>query len=136
MATKAVALVITIELTQNIATSTVNSRGESRHPLFRSKIWPLQNPDTHSSHSKIAQNPPTLRINLSPLFRSKPRKIHHHPTPSRSTPRLHGRHGLEHIGRHGLSLSGSYLQGYSTAYNTRSHIKVVCNGYILTHISN
>src|SRR6266516_6769272 len=43
---------------------------------------------------------------------------------------------LEYIGRRGLSLSGSYQQGYSTAYNTRSHITVVCNGYILTHISN
>ena len=42
----------------------------------------------------------------------------------------------EYIGRRGISLSGSYQQGYSTAYNTRSHIKVVCNGYILTHILN
>jgi hypothetical protein len=39
-------------------------------------------------------------------------------------------------GEHGISLSGSYRQGYSTTYNTQSHIKVVCNGYILTHISN
>jgi hypothetical protein len=23
-----------------------------------------------------------------------------------------------------------------TSYNTRSHIKVVCNGYILTYVSN
>src|SRR5271170_5193049 len=38
--------------------------------------------------------------------------------------------------RRGISLSGSYQRGYSTTYNTRSHIKVVCNGYILTHISN
>ncbi len=43
---------------------------------------------------------------------------------------------LEYIGRRGLSLSGSYQQGYSTAYNTRSHITVVCNGYIPAHISN
>jgi hypothetical protein len=43
---------------------------------------------------------------------------------------------LEYIGRRGLSLSGSYQQGYSTAYNTRSHITVVYNGYILAHISN
>ena len=43
---------------------------------------------------------------------------------------------LEYIGRRGIGLSGSYQQGYSTAYNTRSHIKVVCNGYILTHILN
>ena len=42
----------------------------------------------------------------------------------------------EYIGRRGISLSGSYQQGYSTAYNTQSHIKVVCNGYILTHILN
>ena len=42
----------------------------------------------------------------------------------------------EYIGRRGISLSGSYQQGYSTTYNTRSHIKVVCNGYILTHILN
>ena len=44
--------------------------------------------------------------------------------------------GLEYIGSHGISLSGSYQQGYSTAYNTQSHIKVVCNGYILIHILN
>ena len=43
---------------------------------------------------------------------------------------------LEYIGRHGISLSGSYRQGYFTAYNTQSHIKVVCNGYILVHILN
>src|SRR5271167_2554223 len=43
---------------------------------------------------------------------------------------------LEYIGQRGISLSGSYQQGYSTAYNTQSHIKVVCNGYILTHILN
>ena len=43
---------------------------------------------------------------------------------------------LEYIGRRGIGLSGSYQQGYSTAYNTRSHIKVVCNGYILVHILN
>ena len=41
-----------------------------------------------------------------------------------------------YIGRRGFSLSGSYQQEYSAAYNTQSHIKVVCNGYILTHISN
>jgi hypothetical protein len=41
-----------------------------------------------------------------------------------------------HIGRRGIGLSGSYRQGYSTAYNARSHIKVVCNGYILAHVSN
>ena len=52
-------------------------------------------------------------------------------------PRLRSRlRHLEYIGRHGISLSGSYRQGYSTAYNTQSHIKVVCNGYILTHILN
>src|SRR5271170_3594560 len=45
-------------------------------------------------------------------------------------------HYLKYIGRRGISLSGSYQQGYSTTYNTRSHIKVVCNGYILTHILN
>ena len=43
---------------------------------------------------------------------------------------------LGYIGRHGIGLSGSYQQGYSTAYNAQSHIKVVCNGYILAHISN
>lgn len=43
---------------------------------------------------------------------------------------------LEYIGQRGISLSGSYQQGYSTAYNTQSHIKVVCNGYILIHILN
>jgi len=42
----------------------------------------------------------------------------------------------KYIGQRGISLSGSYQQGYSTAYNTRSHIKVVCNGYILTHVLN
>jgi hypothetical protein len=41
-----------------------------------------------------------------------------------------------YIGQRGISLSGSYQQGYSTTYNTQLHIKVVCNGYILTHISN
>ena len=51
-------------------------------------------------------------------------------------PRTSPRQNLEYIGRHGFSLSGSYQQGYSTTYNTQSHIKVVCNGYILTHISN
>jgi hypothetical protein len=45
-----------------------------------------------------------------------------------------GRQG--YIGQRGISLSGSYQQGYSTAYNTQLHIKVVCNGYILTHILN
>ena len=44
--------------------------------------------------------------------------------------------GSGYIGRHGFSLSRSYQQEYSTAYNTQSHIKVVYNGYILTHISN
>src|SRR5208282_166158 len=43
---------------------------------------------------------------------------------------------VEYIGRRGISLSGSYQQGYSTTYNTQSHIKVVCNGYILAHILN
>jgi hypothetical protein len=43
---------------------------------------------------------------------------------------------LEYIGQRGISLSGSYQQGYSTAYNTQSHIKVVCNGYILIHVLN
>ena len=43
---------------------------------------------------------------------------------------------LGYIGRHGIGLSGSYQQGYSTTYNAQSHIKVVCNGYILAHISN
>src|SRR5579859_5794432 len=42
----------------------------------------------------------------------------------------------EYIGRRGISLSGSCRQGHSAAYNTQSHIKVVCNGYILTHILN
>ena len=51
-------------------------------------------------------------------------------------PRTSPRRNLEYIGRHGFSLSGSYQQGYSTTYNTQSHIKVVCNGYILAHISN
>ena len=41
-----------------------------------------------------------------------------------------------YIGQHGIGLSGSYQQGYSTAYNTQLHIKVVCNGYILTHVLN
>jgi hypothetical protein len=41
-----------------------------------------------------------------------------------------------YIGQLGISLSGSYQQGYSTAYNTQLHIKVVCNGYILTHVLN
>jgi hypothetical protein len=50
---------------------------------------------------------------------------------SPSTLRPHG-----YIGQRGISLSGSYQQGYSTTYNTQLHIKVVCNGYILTHISN
>jgi hypothetical protein len=54
--------------------------------------------------------------------------------PNESTP--FGDIHLEHIGRHGLSLSRSYQQGYSAAYNTQSHIKVVCNGYILAHVSN
>ncbi len=43
---------------------------------------------------------------------------------------------LEYIGQRGISLSGSYQQGYSTTYNTQSRIKVVCNGYILAHILN
>src|SRR5262249_12568341 len=47
---------------------------------------------------------------------------------------MHG--GMGHIGRRGFSLSGSYRQGYSTAYNTRAHIKVVCNGYIPAHVLN
>src|SRR5271169_3294478 len=52
------------------------------------------------------------------------------------SPRTSPKRDLEYIGRRGLSLSGSYQQGYSTTYNTQSHIKVVCNGYILTHILN
>ena len=44
--------------------------------------------------------------------------------------------GLDISAEHGLSLRGSYRQGYSTTYNTRSDIKVVCNGYIPAHISN
>jgi hypothetical protein len=40
------------------------------------------------------------------------------------------------IGQRGFGLSGSYQQGYSTAYNAQSHIKVVCNRYIPIHISN
>jgi hypothetical protein len=44
--------------------------------------------------------------------------------------------GQEHIGQLGFSLSRSYQQGYSTTYNTPLHIKVVCNGYALAHISN
>ena len=39
-----------------------------------------------------------------------------------------------YIGQLGIGLSGSYRQGYSTAYNAQSRIKVVCNGYILTRI--
>src|SRR5271155_3478225 len=53
----------------------------------------------------------------------------------RSNRRPRGRR-LKYIGRRRFGLSGSYQQGYSTAYNAWSHIKVVCNGYILTHISN
>ena len=49
---------------------------------------------------------------------------------------LDGDAALEYIGQREFSLSGSYQLGYSTAYNTQSHIKVVCNGYILTHLSN
>jgi hypothetical protein len=49
---------------------------------------------------------------------------------------LDGAEAAGHIGRRGIGLSGSYRQGYSTAYNARSHIKVVCNGYILAHVSN
>jgi len=52
------------------------------------------------------------------------------------TKSVHWSRHWEYIGRRGISLSGSYQRGYSTTYNTRSHIKVVCNGYILTHISN
>ena len=41
-----------------------------------------------------------------------------------------------YIGQLGIGLSGSYRQGYSTAYNAQSRIKVVCNGYILTRIQS
>jgi hypothetical protein len=37
---------------------------------------------------------------------------------------------LGNLGEHGLTLSRSRQQGRSTAYKTRTHIKVVCRGFI------
>ena len=37
---------------------------------------------------------------------------------------------LGNLGEHGLTLSRSRQQGRSTAYRTRTHIKVVCRGFI------
>jgi hypothetical protein len=99
-------------------------------PLDRAPILSLQSmEDVAENHSPTPQlrlcvqkvNPPTLRITQDSVVK--------HQSPSTLT--LHG-----YIGQRGISLSGSYQQGYSTTYNTQLHIKVVCNGYILTHISN
>ena len=64
--------------------------------------------------------------------KKKTKKNQKHPIPP-IEPRSRG---LDISAEHGLSLRGSYRQGYSTTYNTRSDIKVVCNGYIPAHISN
>ena len=37
---------------------------------------------------------------------------------------------LGNLGEHGLTLSRSRQQGRSTAYRTRTHIKVVCRGFV------
>src|SRR5271154_970066 len=82
---------------------------------------------THSS-IRLKSPLPDCAFDINPLFSHamKTQKC-----TSLSTQTLWG-----YIGQRGISLSGSYQQGYSTTYNTRLHIKVVCNGYILTHISN
>ena len=126
------------------------------HPLFNSNLgkFDLQSPPTLQFQVKFDLQPTQFQVkfDLHTHFNSKLKNSTCNPHPLfnynlgkfdlQSPPTLqlqlenfHRWHcHVEYIGRHGISLSGSYRQGYSTAYNTQSHIKVVYNGYILTHI--
>ena len=112
----------------------------SPHPLFNSKLNSTCNPLNSKLNSTC--NPLNSKLknstcNPHPLFNYNLGKfdLQSPPTLQLQLENFHRWHcHVEYIGRHGISLSGSYRQGYSTAYNTQSHIKVVYNGYILTHI--
>ena len=82
--------------------------------------------------SKIQMNGDRLFSQVYSLFRWKNAMDWFHMSPS--IVRSNETSGIYRV--RGISLSGSYQQGYSTTYNTQSRIKVVCNGYILAHILN
>ena len=57
---------------------------------------------------------------------------HNKPHQFLSSPNYLSRQALNlgNLGEHGLTLSRSRQQGRSTTYRTRTHIKVVCKGFI------
>ena len=75
-------------------------------------------------------NPPQSSALQIPFKRSTTKKIRNNEKKQRHIEKTLKR---EYIGQHEFSLSGSYQLGYSTAYNTQSHIKVVCKE-ISSHI--
>ena len=113
---------------KNYFINTLLSQAYAGAPYWSHGLWPRSWSHCHqiSGHSSDDEREKTSRVTLQ-MNRHEQFQI------DQSTHRLNY---LEYIGQRGISLSGSYQQGYSTAYNTQSHIKVVCNGYILTHILN
>jgi hypothetical protein len=104
--------------------STVSPTSEQFYAVLRAAGRIVFNAVAHPPFNSASRMPPR-----TPTHSSFPRGSQR--PPSQLTRGLWG-----YIGQRGISLSGSYQQGYSTTYNTQLHIKVVCNGYILTHISN